>query len=108
VSGLNTISISSVKYSVVSSNSVTVEAIEFAGPHESRMRQYIINLVHQGQAIGPQSTQAEATTFKDLNIKIDHSQPSRPVFSIFSWLPRLVSHKTINPIANINYIEPPS
>jgi hypothetical protein len=27
----------------VSSNSVTVEATKFMGPHKSRMRQYIIN-----------------------------------------------------------------
>jgi hypothetical protein len=37
----------------VSSNSVTVEATKFVGPYKSRMCQYIIKLVHRGQAIGP-------------------------------------------------------
>jgi hypothetical protein len=74
---------SSVKYSGVSSNSGTVEATKFVGPHESRMRQYIINLVRWGQMVDPQSTQAGATTFGALNMKTVHSQPSRPVFSTF-------------------------
>jgi hypothetical protein len=74
---------SSVKYSGVSSNSVTVEATKFVGAYESHMHQYIINLVHRGQTIGPQSTQAGATTFGAPNMKTNHSQPSRPVFSTF-------------------------
>ncbi len=68
----------------VSSNSSTHEATKFVGPHKSHMRQYIINLVHRGQMIGPQSTQAGATTFEAPNIKTYHSQPSWPVFSTFS------------------------
>jgi hypothetical protein len=71
------------KYSGVSSNSVTIEATKFVGPHKSRMCQYLINLVHWGQTIGPQSTQAGATTFEALSMKIDHSQPSCSVFSTF-------------------------
>jgi hypothetical protein len=81
--GSNTIPISSVKYNDVSSNSVTVQATKFVGPHKSHMRQYIINLVHQDQTIGPQLTQTGATTFEVSNIKIDHSQPSRLLFSTF-------------------------
>jgi hypothetical protein len=69
------------KYSGVLSNSATVEATKFVGPNESCMRQYIINLVHRGQTIGPQSTQAGATTFRAPNMKTVHSQPSHPVFS---------------------------
>jgi hypothetical protein len=68
----------------VSSNSTTIKATKFTGPRESRMRQYIINLVHRGQMIGPQSTQAGATTFGAPNMKAAHSQPSRPTFSTFS------------------------
>jgi hypothetical protein len=73
----------SINHSGVSSNSVTIEATKFVGPHKSRMRHYIINLVHQGQTIGPQLTQAGATTFDAPNMKIDHSHPSHPVFSAF-------------------------
>jgi hypothetical protein len=82
--GSNTIPISIVKYSGVLSNSATVEATKFTGPHKFCMRQYIINLVHWGQTIRPQLTQVGATTFEALNMKIDHFQPSRPVFSTFS------------------------
>jgi hypothetical protein len=32
---------------------VTDEATKFMGPHKSHMRQYIIELVHWGQMIGP-------------------------------------------------------
>jgi hypothetical protein len=71
------------KYSGVLSNSATIEATKFAGPHKLYMRQYIINLVHRGQTISPQLTQAGATTFEAPNMKIDHSQLSRPVFSTF-------------------------
>jgi hypothetical protein len=39
------------------------------------MRQYIINLVHRGQMIGPQSTLAGDTTFGAPNKKTFHSQP---------------------------------
>jgi hypothetical protein len=74
---------SSVKYSGVSSNSATIEATKFVGPYESGMHQYIINLIHWGLTIGPQSTQVGATTFGAPNMKTDHSQPSRPVFSTF-------------------------
>jgi hypothetical protein len=42
----------------VSSNSVTGEVTKFVGPHKSLMHQYIINLAHRGQTIGPQLTQA--------------------------------------------------
>jgi hypothetical protein len=41
------------------------------------MRQYIIILVHRGQTIGPQWTQAGATT-SELNLTSDHSQPYHP------------------------------
>jgi hypothetical protein len=54
--GLDIVPMSPVKYSGVSSNSVTIEATKFAGPYKSHMRQYIINLVHRGQTIGPQLT----------------------------------------------------
>jgi hypothetical protein len=47
------------------------------------MRQYIINLIHWGQTIGPQLTLAEATTFEASNMKIDYSQPSLPVIPTF-------------------------
>jgi hypothetical protein len=47
------------------------------------MCQYIINLVHWGQTIGPQLTQAGAITFEAPNMKIVHSQPSRLIFSTF-------------------------
>jgi hypothetical protein len=72
-----------VKRGKVSSNSAIVEATKFVGPHKSHMRQYIIKIVHQGQTIGPQSTKAGATTFEAPNIKTNHSQPSRLVFSTF-------------------------
>jgi hypothetical protein len=36
-----------------SSNSVTIEATKFVGPHKSRMCQYIIKLAHRGQMIDP-------------------------------------------------------
>jgi hypothetical protein len=57
VGGPHTITLSSVKYSGVPSISATVKATKFAGPHKSHMHQYIINLVHWGQTIGPQLTQ---------------------------------------------------
>jgi hypothetical protein len=47
--GSNTIPMSSMKYSGVSSNSVTVEDTKFAGPHKSCMRQYTTQcLLQQG------------------------------------------------------------
>jgi hypothetical protein len=73
----------SMKYSGVSSNSATVKGTKFAGLHKSLMRQYIINLVHWGHTISPQSTQVGATTFEAPNMKTDHSQPSLPIISIF-------------------------
>jgi hypothetical protein len=57
----------------VSSNTTTIEATKFAGPHKSHMRQYIIELPHRGQAIGPQSTQVGATTFGAPNMTTDLS-----------------------------------
>jgi hypothetical protein len=36
-----------------SSNSATIEATKFVGPHKSRMHQYIIKLAHRSQTIGP-------------------------------------------------------
>jgi hypothetical protein len=77
----HTIPMSPVKYNGVLSNSASVEATKFTGPHKSHMCQYIINLIHRGQTIGPQLTQTRATTFRVLNIKIDHSHPFHPVFS---------------------------
>jgi hypothetical protein len=53
VGGPDTIPYTSVKYGGVSSNSAIVEATKFAGPHKSRMHQYIIELAHRGQTIGP-------------------------------------------------------
>jgi hypothetical protein len=98
----------SMKWGNISSNLVTVEATKFAGPHKSRMCQYIINLVPRGQTIGPQLTQVGATTSElriwhqtTLNLPIQYS-PQPP-----SW-PHPVTHRTTNPIANINHIEPPS
>jgi hypothetical protein len=58
VGGPHTIPMSPEKYNGVSSNSAIVEATKFVGPHKLCMRQYIINLIHRGQMIGPQSTQA--------------------------------------------------
>jgi hypothetical protein len=75
VGGPHTIPMSSVKYSGVPSNSAAVKATKFTGPHKSRMQQYIINLVHRGQTIGPQSTQVGSTTFGALNMKTFHSPP---------------------------------
>jgi hypothetical protein len=49
----HTILMSPVKYGGLSSNLATVEAIKFVGSHKSHMRQYIINLAHRGQTIGP-------------------------------------------------------
>jgi hypothetical protein len=47
--GLNTIPMSSVKYSGVSSNSATVNATKFVGPHKFRVRQYTTQyLLQQG------------------------------------------------------------
>jgi hypothetical protein len=93
VGGPHTIPMSPIKYSGVLSNSAIIEATKFTGIHKSLIRQYIINLVHRGQTIGSQSTEAGATTFGALNMKIDHSQHSHPVFSTFPYLPRSVSHK---------------
>jgi hypothetical protein len=41
------------RYGRVLSNSATVEATKFVGPHKSRMSQYIIELAHWGQPIDP-------------------------------------------------------
>jgi hypothetical protein len=40
-------------YGRIASVSATNEATKFAGPHKSRMRQYIIELAHWGKATGP-------------------------------------------------------
>jgi hypothetical protein len=48
VGGPHTIPMSPVEYGGVSSNSATIEATKFMGPHKSRMRQYIINVVATG------------------------------------------------------------
>jgi hypothetical protein len=48
----------SIKYGGVLSNSSTIEATRFVGPNKSCVCQYIINLIHRGQMIGPQSRQA--------------------------------------------------
>jgi hypothetical protein len=53
VGGPHTIPMSPVKYGGVSSNLATVEATKFVGSHKCRIRQYIINLAHRGQTIGP-------------------------------------------------------
>jgi hypothetical protein len=37
-----------VRYGRIASVSVTHDATKFAGPHKSRMRQYIIELSHRG------------------------------------------------------------
>jgi hypothetical protein len=47
----------------------------FVGPHNSRMCQYIIELAHQGQMIGPQSTWAVATTLELWIYDLDHALP---------------------------------
>jgi hypothetical protein len=75
----------------VPSNSETVEATMFAGPHKSCMRQYAINLVHWGQMTSPQLTQEGDTTFGAPNMKTDHSHSPHPVFSTFPLFSRLVS-----------------
>jgi hypothetical protein len=41
------------RYGRVSSNSVTVEDTKFVEPHKSRICQYIIELAHRRQVIGP-------------------------------------------------------
>jgi hypothetical protein len=74
----------SIKYGGMTLNSATVEATKFVGPYKPHMHQYIIELAHQGQMIGPQSTRARATTLRALNMKTDNSHPSHPVFSTFS------------------------
>jgi hypothetical protein len=48
IGGSCTIPYTPVKYGGVSSNSATVEATKFAGPHKSHMRQYIINAYSSG------------------------------------------------------------
>jgi hypothetical protein len=53
VSGPCTIPYTPERYGRVSSSSATDEATKFAGPHKSRMHQYIIELAHWGQTIGP-------------------------------------------------------
>jgi hypothetical protein len=40
---------------------MTIEATKFVGPHKSCMHHDIINFVHWGQMIGPQSTQTTLT-----------------------------------------------
>jgi hypothetical protein len=85
VGGPRTISYTSVRYSRVLSNSMTVEATMFVGLHKPRMRYYIIKAWStRPNRRGPWSAQAEATTFRTPNMKIDHSHPSHPVFSTFS------------------------
>jgi hypothetical protein len=75
----------SIKWGKVLSNSATVEATKFTGPHKSRMRQYIINACSSvPNWCTPWSTQAGATMFRAPNIKADHSHPSHMVFSTFS------------------------
>jgi hypothetical protein len=60
------------RYGRVLSDSMTNEATTFAGPHKSRMRQYIIELAHRSQTISPYLTQARATTFGPPNIVGSH------------------------------------
>jgi hypothetical protein len=62
-----------VRYGRIASISVTYAATKFVGPHKSYMHQYIIELAHRGQTIGPYLTQVGATTFRALNMKIDHT-----------------------------------
>jgi hypothetical protein len=56
---------------------------------------------------GPQSTQVRATTLELQIYDLDHSQPSHPVFSIFSYLPYLVSNYDNYSIILLNHIGPP-
>jgi hypothetical protein len=53
VGGPYTIPMTPLRYGGIASVSATNEATKFVGPHKSRMRQYIIELAHRGQAIGP-------------------------------------------------------
>jgi hypothetical protein len=53
VGGPHTIPYTSKMYGMVLSNSVNVKATKFVEPHKPHMRQYIIELAHWGQAIGP-------------------------------------------------------
>jgi hypothetical protein len=41
------------RYDRIASVSVNNKATKFVGPYKSRMCQYIIELAHRGQAIGP-------------------------------------------------------
>jgi hypothetical protein len=91
--GPNTVPMSSVKYSGVSSNSAIVEDTKFAGPHKSRMRQYITQFCSPGPNDRSLIDTDGGYHFEVLNLTLDHSQPSHPVFPTFPWLLRPVSHK---------------
>jgi hypothetical protein len=53
VGGPCTIPYTTKRYGRVSFNSANDEATKFVRPHKSRMRQYIIELAHQGQTMSP-------------------------------------------------------
>jgi hypothetical protein len=96
------------RYGRVSSNSATVEATKFAGPHKYHMHQYIIELVHWAkrsilnrlrQTIPPSKLQI--WKFSTLNLPIRYSplSPNCPTWShIFH----------IQKVKAINHIGPPS
>jgi hypothetical protein len=100
----------SIKWGKVSSNSVTVDATKFAGPHKSYMHQYIINAGSSGpNQCGPELTHVGATTFGALNIKTGHSHPSHPVFSTFPLVALPIFKFCHKPKSiTINHIGPPS
>jgi hypothetical protein len=78
--GPNTIPMSFVKYSGVSSNSATIEATKFVGPHKSRMHQYTIQSYSPGPDDRSSIDTGEGYHIGALNLTSDHSHPSHPVF----------------------------
>jgi hypothetical protein len=108
VGGPHTIPKSPMKYGGVSSNLATVEATKLAGPHKSRMCQYIINACcNRAQPTGSLTDISGGYNLGAPNLISDHSQPYHLVFSTPPCWPRPVSHRATNSIANINHIEPP-
>jgi hypothetical protein len=100
---------SSVKYNGVSSNSVTVDATKFVGPHKSCMRQYTTQcLLQHGttdvvlnrhrRGLPPWSSESDIRSLSSFPSSISH-------FLLIAPPGLTISHL---PFTNINHIEPSS
>jgi hypothetical protein len=71
----------SVKRGKVSSNSTTVKATKFVGPHKSRMCQYTTQSCSPGPDDRSLIDTGRGYHIEVSNMTSDHSHPSHPVFS---------------------------